>query len=778
MRIKSVSLKNIKSYKNAEIRFSEGIIGISGLNGSGKSTILESIGYALFDYLPYTQSDFVRKGEKTGDIAVNITGADGMDYTVVRKCGSTQSYYIVDSFGMKVDGKDEVGDKLCEILGYKVLDINQLRSLFDNAVGVLQGTFVSEFLESASKRKAIFDPLLRIDEYNLAHKNLLPVKNSVKERIESMEKEISFLEGKVSILDKLTEEKATIIDGLKINETGLESKKLELADIKDKKNRMDTIEKEIGELESGSKVIDTEIKNSKMLLSRSLSQMEVCEAAERKVIENKDKYDLYKAKLEEKETLDKRKNEKYELLLKQKSLDARAEELQRRLSEHDNNLKEIERSEKDMEDIRPAVKEQEKLEEEKNQLMSMIAAKKIEASRTRERMSSLKNNKGNICPILIDVECKSVSDFSSYFNKMIEQTDSEKSALEDKVLDIITRIKELGDPRLKLGIMQDSVKKRDRILQEREKCSADIASVRSQIEEIRTTLSGYEEVDALLKRINDELRDLKPAYEEYQQNIKQAGAKKEWQKAVTSAQAMVEKYEKDLAVINVTLESKKGSYDRDVHNGLKTAYDTLTASIASISSMIESMNKRLEAINAEITRIEGYLKKIDDMKDKCSVEVEYLRFIDIVRSVIKEAGPEIIKVYIELISKEATRMYCEIAGDHSVEIRWKDDYEIALIEDGREKVFKQLSGGEQMSAALAVRLAILKILTNSDVVFLDEPTQNMDENRRQNLAQEIMRIKDFPQMFIISHDDTFNSNLEKVIEIEKIDGESRVRGNA
>jgi DNA repair protein SbcC/Rad50 len=80
-----------------------------------------------------------------------------------------------------------------------------------------------------------------------------------------------------------------------------------------------------------------------------------------------------------------------------------------------------------------------------------------------------------------------------------------------------------------------------------------------------------------------------------------------------------------------------------------------------------------------------------------------------------------------------------------------------------------------MSAALAVRLAVLKILTSSDVVFLDEPTQNLDESRRERLAQEIMRIKDFRQMIIISHDDTFNASLENVIEIEKLNGESKVR---
>ncbi len=174
--------------------------------------------------------------------------------------------------------------------------------------------------------------------------------------------------------------------------------------------------------------------------------------------------------------------------------------------------------------------------------------------------------------------------------------------------------------------------------------------------------------------------------------------------------------------------------------------------------------------------IEQDLAKIEQIKRDQDAEREYLRFIDQSRTILKAAGPEIVKVYIDYISREATNMYCEIAGDRRVELRWTPDYDIVLIADGREHGFRQLSGGEQMSAALAVRLAILKILTSSDVVFLDEPTQNMDEQRRSNLAQEILRIKGFRQMVVISHDDTFNSNLENVVEIEKVNGESCVRG--
>jgi exonuclease SbcC len=112
--------------------------------------------------------------------------------------------------------------------------------------------------------------------------------------------------------------------------------------------------------------------------------------------------------------------------------------------------------------------------------------------------------------------------------------------------------------------------------------------------------------------------------------------------------------------------------------------------------------------------------------------------------------------------------------DYSCGLKWQNDYDIEIESAGDVKSFRQLSGGERMSAALAVRLALLKALSSCDFVFLDEPTQNMDEVRREKLSQEIMKIRGFKQVFVISHDDTFNERYANVIKIEKKDGESRV----
>ena len=48
MRILSISLKNIKSHRDKELCFVNGINVLTGPNGAGKSTIFEAIGYALF----------------------------------------------------------------------------------------------------------------------------------------------------------------------------------------------------------------------------------------------------------------------------------------------------------------------------------------------------------------------------------------------------------------------------------------------------------------------------------------------------------------------------------------------------------------------------------------------------------------------------------------------------------------------------------------------------------------------------------------------------------
>jgi exonuclease SbcC len=97
-----------------------------------------------------------------------------------------------------------------------------------------------------------------------------------------------------------------------------------------------------------------------------------------------------------------------------------------------------------------------------------------------------------------------------------------------------------------------------------------------------------------------------------------------------------------------------------------------------------------------------------------------------------------------------------------------------LRRQGVNRTFAQLSGGEQMSAALAIRLALLKKLSNLNIAFFDEPTQNMDELRRTNLAEQIRRVRGFEQLIVISHDDTFEQGLDSIVRLNKQNGETHL----
>jgi exonuclease SbcC len=81
-----------------------------------------------------------------------------------------------------------------------------------------------------------------------------------------------------------------------------------------------------------------------------------------------------------------------------------------------------------------------------------------------------------------------------------------------------------------------------------------------------------------------------------------------------------------------------------------------------------------------------------------------------------------------------------------------------------------------MAAALSVRLALLRELSAIDVAFFDEPTSNLDDTRRDNLAEQILSVRNtgFSQLFVISHDDTFEQVTNHIVRVRKEQGESRV----
>ena len=52
MILKTLTLRNFRRFKNSTIEFPDGVIGVIGLNGAGKSTIFEAIAWVLYGSRP------------------------------------------------------------------------------------------------------------------------------------------------------------------------------------------------------------------------------------------------------------------------------------------------------------------------------------------------------------------------------------------------------------------------------------------------------------------------------------------------------------------------------------------------------------------------------------------------------------------------------------------------------------------------------------------------------------------------------------------------------
>jgi DNA repair protein SbcC/Rad50 len=219
-------------------------------------------------------------------------------------------------------------------------------------------------------------------------------------------------------------------------------------------------------------------------------------------------------------------------------------------------------------------------------------------------------------------------------------------------------------------------------------------------------------------------------------------------------------------------ETASKDYDRERHLSEKASLLEIEKRLAETRATFEAAKRREAELSRELER----LKAIRVSMQAEFMEKERLEKIgeatDFIRETLKEAAPRVARNYVYHVSLEASQLYREITGNAERTLKWTEDYGIILEENGYDRPFVNLSGGEQMAAALSVRLALLKQLSDVRLAFFDEPTTNMDAARRENLATQIGNIKHFDQLFVISHDDTFEGYVDNVITVGAGNSES------
>jgi len=336
-------------------------------------------------------------------------------------------------------------------------------------------------------------------------------------------------------------------------------------------------------------------------------------------------------------------------------------------------------------------------------------------------------------------------------------------------IDVLTaQLKSLADPAARIRLLEREVAREPDIREGLGNVESNLERLESDRKLHAENLDEFKELDEQWTRLTSERDATAEAHRVFLTNEAEAAAlakrKEEVDAAssdLTARQTAVENAEKDFAAAGV-------DYDGELHNAERTALLNAERRAAETRATFDAAKRREAQLATEIARFSELRKSLaGEFKEKERLErvAEATAFI---RDTLKEAAPRVARNYVYHVSLEANQMFREITGNAERTLKWGEDYAIMLEEEGYERPFQSFSGGEQMAAALSLRLALLKQLTDIRVAFFDEPTTNMDAERRENLAMQISRITHFDQLFVISHDETFDSYVDNVIAVERI----------
>ncbi|MEM3364473.1 MAG: AAA family ATPase [Candidatus Micrarchaeia archaeon] len=191
MLIKRVVLKNWRSHKETQLEFSKGTNMLVGIMGSGKSSVLEAICFALYGTFPA----LARKRVKLAQIINENTGTrecsvevvfekDGKEYFVKRMISDGKSDAELREGKRMIEAKSEAVTRMVEhILGVDY-------DMFTKAIYSEQNALDYFLSLNPGDRKKQLDNLIGIDRFELARANSTKLINRLNDEIEELHKKI------------------------------------------------------------------------------------------------------------------------------------------------------------------------------------------------------------------------------------------------------------------------------------------------------------------------------------------------------------------------------------------------------------------------------------------------------------------------------------------------------------------------------------------------------------------------------------------------------------
>ncbi len=492
MKIKRIALNNIRSYEKEELSFPEGSTLLSGDIGSGKTSILLAIEFALFGLQPGQRGgSILRNGAQDGSVLLELD-VDGQDVIIERslKRGKTitQDYCAITIDGItKEIAVTELKDKVLEILNYPKEFQKKQNLLYKFTVYTPQEEMKAIILEDQEARINTLRHVFGVDKYKKILEN-------------------------VSILTTKIREEKRLREGMTAN---LENDKIFLLsreeELESKHHNLSSVEKEL--------FLKTE--------KRKMIQEEREEILKKRDEKNKLNQELEKTKLiilNKKETLSNNSKIIDELKFQIKEL------IKLKIDEADLSKLKLE--------ILSKKQEKKKIDEKRLEVNSQIASlnsKNEENKRVEDNISHL-----DICPTclqMVDPNYRAnvmlkISSDTTENNKKLKELNNEKKELLEKANSLDNESSELEKKQQELNIAKIKVQgidEKSKRLDELDKSNSflygDIGILDQHLENLNKSIFDLKKYDNIFDQKQRELDE--SMREERTAEIKVAELKKE-----------------------------------------------------------------------------------------------------------------------------------------------------------------------------------------------------------------------------------------------------------
>jgi len=642
MQIQQLSLRNIRSYGEQEtvIPFSPGLTLFEGNIGSGKSTILNAIEFALFGLGDLDAKHLLRHGAKTGEVALTFE-VDGDVYTVRRfltrsgKSIKQDSCILEDTSGTYPYSPSEIRVEILDILGFhEKPDPKATSRIYRYAVYTPQESMKEILNMKDSARLDILRRAFGIEQYRWVIENgdNILIRSTINPEIRHLKEKLS---SKLLVEEDLTEkmeEKNDLQNEMNIQEKKREKleKKIqalgkEIGKLAPQKKKFEQMSGEIPVLEREYATLQKQVEDFDDSLIGLQQELTEIEKLEKEFEEIKSQYVEYQNKSEALKKLEPVKK-KYETL---------------------ENRKE---------------KTEEKIESQKEKIENDIAQKKSQYKEKEPIQEKIQ--------ILLD-EKETLTNEKEKEDALAKQLESLQKELD------------------KLGPVRDELLK----------LKGEIPAAKRELDGLQKRLKDHNkaanEYSRQLEKITDleeRLKVLEPEYTEY-------CTIKEEILSLEPARAQYDSLEKDHMKLQLAIENKISTHDTII-TGLQEdveKYQAVSQSIQALETEEKTLLKEKERVEQSIQAFESITAKMGEL------EREKQRFETILQSKeeeVKKLQKEWEEIDTIKVGAQCPRCKQVLTKEHMRTVEYEYQKEINQIGESKKKIQSEIANRGKSLATL------------------------------------------------------------------------------